>query len=146
MNIRRYIEAKKAQFQARKDKKLSSQAQQAEVRLYRAEIETAQRQKIRDAEIAEGQAKSLRPPSMFDRMNTARGTVGGSLKGTAKKVRAQNASGPTLFGNPNSSIGSDYRGPDFSSPVSRPLDFGAPKGKGVTAKKKGYDPFGYRGL
>lgn len=139
MNIGGFIRQKKAAFTARQEQRLAMKAHDAEVRQYKAEIEVAQRQKIEEAKAAKAEASELRSKQgvrgFVNRFsaNVDEPRKKGGFAGVAKKAMKNNTGHPSIVGNPNSTVESGYRGIDTT--------YG-----GLQKKKKGYDPFGYRGL
>ena len=121
MGIMTYIKAKKAAFNAQREKNLARRAQDAEVRQYKAEIEIAQREKIADAKKTEMRAKELRNKDSFV----------GRYMNTVKENNTKNVGSPSLFAKNNADQG--YKGMNFSSVAGK-------------KKKTSWDPAGdYKG-
>jgi hypothetical protein len=156
MGVRDFIAAKKSRFQtaikARNERKEVARYKdivERERRVIKLEAQRQDEQRIAELKSRE---RELRTPSFLRGFSLNPGSnpptttmrKPDSRVAGIKQGATQGIGRPTLFGNPNSSIGEGYRGPDFSNPASnlRREDIGDNNRR----KKNGYDPFGYKGI
>ena len=125
MRVQDYIRQKKAQFEASKERRLANQAQEAEKRMYKAEIEINQYKQIEEAKKVEAQAREIRNKNSFL----------GKFMGSVKENNTKKLGKPTLYGKSNLSSGSkgfmfgdvgtkfnpagDYKGPFYNDKKKR---------------------------
>ena len=134
MGIMTYIRAKKASFNAQREKNLARRAQDAEVRQYKAEIEIAQREKIADAKKAESRAKELRRENSFI----------GRYMNTVKKNNTKNMGKPNLYTKNKSDQG--YKGMNFGGVGEYKGPFNSTTTSSKKKVSKQWDPVGdYKG-